>query len=134
MKKILVDTSIWIEYFKGKNNVKRIIYDNKNYKIFITGPVITELLLGIKNQREKSKFSLCINALPKLQIDETDWVKAGNLGNTLRKERITVPLPDLIIFTITKENDCALFTLDKHFEIIENKIKSNVEIMNIEDV
>lgn len=129
MKKLLVDTSIWIEYFKGKKNVLDIIHDKNNFEIFITGPIITELIQGIKTQKEKARFTICINALPKLQIDDNDWVNAGNLGNSLRKKGITVPLPDLIIFSIAKKNNCVLFTLDKHFQIIKDALQIEIEIM-----
>ncbi len=131
MKKLLVDTSIWIEYFKGDKSVQEIIHDNKNYKVFIIGPVITELILGIKTQKEKEKFTMCINALPKLQITDNDWIDAGNIGNTLRKKGVTVPLPDLIIFSIAKKNGCALFTLDKHFKIIRDATQTDFEIIQI---
>lgn len=129
MKKLLVDTSIWIEYFKGKKKVLDIIHDKNNFEIFITGPIITELIQGIKTQKEKARFTICINALPKLQIDDNDWVNAGNLGNSLRKKGITVPLLDLIIFSIAKKNNCVLFTLDKHFQIIKDALQIEIEIM-----
>ncbi len=131
MKKLLVDTSIWIEYFKGDKGVHKIIHDNENYKVFITGPVIAELILGMKTQNEKENFAMCINALPKLQITDNDWIDAGNIGNTLRKTGVTVPLPDLIIFSIAKGNECTLFTLDKHFKIIKDTIATDFEIINI---
>ncbi len=131
MKKLLVDTSIWIEYFKGEKGVQKIINDNKNYKIFITGPVITELILGIKTQKEKKRFAMCINALPKLQISDNDWIAAGNIGNSLRKKGVTIPLPDLIIYSIAIANDCALFTLDKHFEFIRDTTQTDFEIIHI---
>lgn len=127
MKKILVDTSIWIEYFKGEINVIEKIH-NRNHCNFITGPVITELIQGIRTQNEKDRFIMCIKALPKLQISDSDWVTAGNIGNSLRTKGITVPLPDLIIFTLAMKNDCALYTLDKHFIIIKEAIQANVEV------
>jgi predicted nucleic acid-binding protein len=131
MKKILVDTSIWIEYFKGKKSVQEIIHDQKNYEIYITGPIITELIQGLKTEKEKDRFTMCINTLPKLQIDDDDWVNAGNTGNSLRKKGVTVPLPDLIIFSIAKKNNCALFTLDRHFQIIKETIQTDLDIIQI---
>jgi len=131
MKKILVDTSIWIEYFKGKKSVQEIIHDQKNHEIYITGPIITELIQGLKTEKEKARFTMCINALPKLQIDDDDWVNAGNTGNSLRKKGVTVPLPDIIIFSIAKKNNCALFTLDRHFQIIKETIQTDLDIIQI---
>ncbi len=127
MKKILVDTSIWIEYFKGVKSVIEIIHD-RNYLNFIIGPVITELIQGIKSQKEKDRFTMCINALPKLQISDDDWVSAGNIGNSLRMKGITVPLLDLIIFAVAIKNNCSLFTLDRHFPVMKEAIKADIEI------
>jgi predicted nucleic acid-binding protein len=127
MKKILVDTSIWIEYFKGEKSVIEKIHDRNNFN-FIIGPVITELIQGIKTQKEKDRFTMCINALPKLRISDDDWVNAGNIGNLLRKKGVTVPLPDLIIFTMAMKNGCALFTLDRHFPIMKEALQSDIEI------
>lgn len=128
MKKILVDTSIWIEYFKGNKSVIETIHNRDNFN-YITGPVITELIQGIKTQNEKERFSMCINALPKLQISDDDWVNAGNIGNSLRNKGVTVPLPVLIIFTIATKNNCALYSLDKHFLIMKEAINADIEII-----
>lgn len=130
MKKVLVDTSIWIEYFKGSKMVQDIIHDTKSFRCFIIGPVIAELLLGIKTSGEKERLITCMNALPMLEITDNDWVDAGNTGNLLRQKGITVPLPDLIIFSVASKNNCALFTLDRHFEMIRTAIASGVEIFN----
>lgn len=129
MKKVLVDTSIWIEYFKGKKMVQDIIHDPKNFQCFIVGSVIAELLLGIKTSSEKNRLITCLNVLPMLEITDNDWIDAGNTGNLLRQKGITVPLPDLIIFSVANKNSCALFTMDKHFEIIKDSIKSEIEII-----
>ncbi len=128
MKKVLVDTSIWIEYFKGNKKVQDIIHDTKCFQCFIIGPVIAELLLGIKTSGEKERLITCMNVLPMLEITNNDWIDAGNTGNILRQKGITVPLPDLIIFSVANKNNCALFTLDKHFEIIRSAVAAGIEI------
>ena len=131
MKKVLVDTSIWIEYFKGNKTVQDMIHDIKCYQCFIIGPVIAELLLGIKTSSEKNRLITCMNVLPMLEITDNDWIYAGNTANTLRQKGITVPLPDLIIFSAANKNNCAIFTLDKHFEIIKSAISSGIEIIGL---
>lgn len=129
MKKLLVDTSIWIEYFKGNETVIDIIHDQNNFEVFITGPVLTELIQGIKTQNEKDRFAMCINAVPKLPITDDDWINAGNTGNSLRKIGVTIPLPDLIILTVANKSKCALFTRDKHFKIIKESIRVDIELL-----
>lgn len=129
MKKVLVDTSIWIEYFKGNKDIQNIIHSIKEYQCFITGPVISELLLGIKTSEEKDRLITCLNVLPMLDISNNDWIGAGNTGNLLRRKGITVPLIDLVIFSVANNNNCAVFTMDRHFSIIRDAVGSGVEIM-----
>lgn len=129
MKKVLVDTSMWIEYFKGNKMVQDLVHDTKGFKCFIIGPVMTELLLGIKTISEKERLITCMNVLPMLEIENDDWINAGNTGHLLRQKGITIPLPDLIIFSVANKNNCAVFTLDKHFEIIKDALKSEIEII-----
>lgn len=131
MKKILVDTSVWIEYFKGNKMVQDIIHDTKSFKIFLIGPVIAELLLGIKTISEKDRLAICMNILPRIEITDNDWIDAGNTGNLLRQKGITVPLTDLIIFSAAQNNSCSIFTLDKHLIIIKNTTGLKIDIINI---
>ena len=130
MKKILVDTSIWIEYFKGRQSVIDMIHDIRNYEIFIIGPVIAELIMGIKTTKEKEQFSLYISAIPKIMINDDVWIMAGMIGNSLLKKGITISIPDLIIFCAAKKNNCAIFTLDKHFRLIKDSLRDDIEIIN----
>lgn len=131
MKQLLVDTSIWIEYFKGSSSAAGIIHDNDSHTVCITGPIITELIQGLKTKSEKEVFSDCLDSLPKIIITDQDWVDAGLLGNDLREIGITIPLSDLIIYIIARNNNCAVCTLDKHFEIINKNTAHNIEIIGL---
>lgn len=131
MKQLLVDTSIWIEYFKGNSNAAGIIHDNDSHTVCTTGPIITELIQGLKTKSEKEVFSACLGSLPKIAITDQDWVDAGLLGNDLREIGTTIPLPDLIIYIIARNNNCSICTLDKHFEIINRNTAHNIEIIGL---
>jgi predicted nucleic acid-binding protein len=48
--KIVIDISIWIEYFKNNSDYVSFIEENLNLEnIYIIGPIISELLHGVKN-------------------------------------------------------------------------------------
>lgn len=129
MKKILVDTSIWIEYFKGNKQVVDLIHDKVQYSIYIAGPSITELIQGLKTSSEKVIFADLLGSLPSLPVTDQDWIDAGKIGSTLREKGITVPLPDLLIYTLAFNNNCSLYSKDKHFKMINDAIKNKVKIM-----
>ncbi len=131
MKNILIDTSAWVEYFKGNPTVAAMVHDGEDYASYITGPVITELIQGMKTEKEKESFSTSLESLPRLKITDQDWSDAGTFGAQLRSKGITVPLADLVIFTVARNNNCSICTLDKHFTIINTTLGAKVEILGL---
>ncbi len=122
MKGVLVDTSIWIDYFKGgddSTDLSALIDEN----LIVTNDIIlAELVpyLRIKKQVPVVKLLQEINRLP-MQINWDEIVefqvrclKAGANG---------VGIPDLIIAQNAKVNNCKIYSLDKHFRLLKQVIK-----------
>ena len=117
--RILVDTSVWIEYFRNNPDITGIIdTELSNNNIYITGPVITELLQGVKTENELKLLSDHINALSYLECGINEWKKAGQISFKLRKSGFKIPLTDIIIATVAMNNNACIFTLDSHFKQI----------------
>lgn len=131
MNKVIVDTSIWIEYFKGNEAAAKIIHDQSDFEVHLAGPILTELIQGIKTESEKSAFSMVMAGLPCIAISDRDWVDAGDIGSALRKKGVAVPLADLIIYTVALNNNCSIFTLDSHFAMINEATGSNLELSSL---
>ena len=70
-------------------------------------------------------------SLPCIAISDQDWVDAGEIGSVLRKEGVSVPLADLIIYTAALNNNCSIFTLDSHFEMINEARNFNLEVISL---
>lgn len=115
--KILLDTSVWIDYFKGgkySSKVDRLIEMNV---IATCGMVLAELLPFLEHQKEKKVISL-LKKIPFLEYT-LDWDKLMTdqiicLGEGVNK----VGIPDLIIVETIKQNDATLCSLDKHFYLM----------------
>lgn len=119
-QKIIVDTSVWIEYFKGNTEYIELIEAGLNDgSICITGPIVSELLQGVKFEKEYGMLSSCIDAIPFIGFEYTDWMKAGKLSFKLRKKGITIPLTDVLIAVIAERYNAKILTLDKHFKNIQ---------------
>jgi predicted nucleic acid-binding protein len=131
MKKVIIDTSVWIEYFKGNEAAAAVIDDQAGYDLYVTGPIISELTQGMKTESEMASFTVLIESLPCLKILDQHWLAAGLTGSELRKKAITVPLPDLMIYTVAVDNNCAIFTLDNHFTLINKTLGHSMEIINL---
>jgi len=131
MKNILIDTSAWVEYFKGNPTVAAMVHDREAHSVYIIGPVITELIQGMKTEKEKETFTASLDSLPRLKITDQDWFDAGTFGAQLRSKGVTVPLADLIIHTVAGNNHCSICTLDKHFKAINTALGAKVEIIGL---
>jgi len=119
-QKIIVDTSIWIEYFRNNQKYVSFIEDNLNLEnILISGPIISELLHGVKSEKEYKLLSESITAVPYVECVYEDWIKIGETLYNLKKKGITVPLTDVLISVIAIKHDASVLTLDKHFKSID---------------
>ena len=117
--------SVWIDYFKGQNCYIVNLMDailTKN-SIYVPKVVIAELMQGCKSEKEISVVEEFLDAFYIIDNSEDTWMKAGKLSFSMKKQGKTVNLIDCYISVIASENDCAVFTLDKHFDDIKNFIK-----------
>ena len=88
--KIIVDTSRWIDYFQEEREVVEFIEKGlMNDMIYTVGPIIAELLQGVKSENEYEILLNCIEAVPAVKTSIQDWKKAGELANELRRNGIT---------------------------------------------
>ena len=114
---VLVDTSIWVDYFRGGNNSPDLDVLIEENLIVTNDIILAELVpfLKIKKQITVVKLLQEINRVP-MQINwdeliefQVKCLKAGANG---------VGIPDLIIAQNAKSNNCKIYSLDKHFRVL----------------
>lgn len=118
--KVLVDTSIWIEFFNHPDSefgkmLERLIIDDR---VVYTGVILTELLQGARIEKEYHEIEDNMNVIPFLEAGYQSWLSAGKMAYTLRRKGVTVPITDILIACLAKENNCLVFSLDNHFNKI----------------
>lgn len=119
---VLVDTSIWVDYFRGGNHssdLDTLIDEN----LVVTNDIIlAELIpyLKVKKQitvikllREVSRIPMQINWEELIEY-QVRCLEAGANG---------VGIPDLIIAQNAKANNCRIYSLDKHFRLLSQIMK-----------
>lgn len=124
-KKVLIDTSIWIDYFKNKSfilseKVDKILSEDE---VYVPKIVIAELIQGAKSEKEISIIEDFIDAFNIIDQKEDSWFKAGKLSYNLKRKSETVNLIDCYIAVIAQEHNCQIFTLDEHFKEIQKVTK-----------
>lgn len=122
MEIVLVDTSVWINFFKGvETNASLFLKKNLGNVIIATCPVIMqEVLQGINNDKEFKKVSLYFNELIKLTGNAYELAhNAAALYREIRKRGFTVRKPnDCLIAVYAIKNNIQLLHDDKDFQSI----------------
>lgn len=119
---VLVDTSVWIEYFRSGNNLEKLDVIIDENLVVINDLILAELVpfLRIRKQRKIIKLLNNINQLKLLiKWDEIIDYQFKCLKNGLNG----VGIPDLIIAQNAKQNHCKIYSLDNHFKLLKNIIK-----------
>jgi len=119
-EKCLIDTTIWVLYFKGErqleDEIKSLILKERAATCEI---VILEVLRGARSQREYTQLQSDFTALPAFKITNIIWEKSYRVGFKLRRTGISVPLADILIATVASHYNCLLLHRDKHFPLIK---------------
>lgn len=118
--RILIDSSVWIEYFRtGKpEKLDRIIEEDL---ACINELILTELApsLMMKNETDIIKDLQSIERVPmNIDWDIVRDYQLMNLQNGINK----VGVPDLIILQQVIDQKITLFSFDKHFKLMQNHL------------
>ena len=116
--RVLIDTSVWIKYFKDKPGKFSTRIDEvlSRHEVCVPKVVIAELIQGSKSEREISLIEEFVDAFSVIDQKADSWIKAGRLSFNLRKKGKTIHLTDCYIAVIAQAHGCRICTLDKHFE------------------
>ena len=113
---VLVDSSVWIDYFRGgsDSSLDGLIEENL---ICINDLISAELVpfLRVRRQRKLIELLGVVRRLP-LVIDWTGVIdlQVKCLHSGINK----IGIPDLMIVQNAIQNDATLYSLDKHFQLI----------------
>ena len=118
---VLVDSSIWIEYFRTGKNLDQLDFILDENLVVTNDLILAELIpfLQLQNQRKVIDLLKCINKLPFL----IDWDEIIFFQYKCLKKGINgVGIPDLLIAQNALQNHCEIFSMDKHFKILAEVI------------
>jgi len=118
---VLIDSSVWIDYFRGGNKSSKLECLIDENLIVINDIILAELIpyLKIKKQFKVIKLLQEIKRLPLL----VDWEELiDNQVKCLKGGANGIGIPDLIIAQNAKMNNCMVFSLDKHFQLLNRFI------------
>ena len=119
---VLVDTSIWIEYFRTGNNSEKLDFLIDENLIVINDLILAELVpsLRVRNQRRVVKLLYNIYKLElSINWDQIIEFQFKCLKNGLNG----IGIPDLIVAQNAKQNQCEIYSLDSHFKLMKDILR-----------
>ena len=119
---VLVDTSVWIEYFRNGNNFEKLEFLIDENLVLTNGLILSELIPFLKIRKQRKIIELLQN-INKLNLN-INWEQISEFQYKCLKSGLNgVGIPDLIIAQNAKQNYCQIYSLDNHFNLLENIIK-----------
>jgi len=119
---IIVDTSVWIDFFYGKDSsevhtLERILAVGED--ICICGVILTEVLQGIREDGDYRETLSRFESFLFLPMNQHTFVKAAELYRILRHKGITIRnTVDCMIAAVAIEHDIPLLHKDRDFNPI----------------
>lgn len=127
---ILVDSSVWIDYFNGMPKWQTDLLDHclSNEPVIIGDLILAEVLQGFRFQKDFETAKDFLGVLPFRRIGGYDVaVQSARHYRTLRKSGITVRKTiDVIIATFCIMEDLVLLHDDRDFEPMETRFSLKV--------
>jgi predicted nucleic acid-binding protein len=118
---VLVDSSIWIDYFRNAGHSDTVDLLIEENLIVINDLILAEIVPYLEIQKQKALISLLREI--RRQPMEIDWESIINMQTIcLRKGINGVGIPDLIIVQNALQGNLKLFSKDKHFGLISKYI------------
>jgi predicted nucleic acid-binding protein len=118
---VLVDSSIWIEYFRGSVSDARLDFLIEENLVVVNDLILSELIPALHLRRQRKLIGLLREiARPSLTIDWEDLIQMQIA--CLRHGINKVGIPDLMIAQHAIQNDLELYSRDRHFKLISRYV------------
>ena len=124
---VLVDTSVWIDYFRGDTNAQDLDLLIDENLLATNDLILTELIPYLKIKKQTKVIAL-LNEIKKLPLD-IQWAEIIDYQvKCLKGGANGIGIPDLIIAQNAKQQNCKVYTLDKHFRLLNKILKLKLHV------
>ena len=122
---VLIDTSVWVDYFRTGEKTKCLDFLIDENLISTNNLILAELIPFLKIKNEKSLIEL-LEQMRNFEI-HIDWSGIIDLQTICLKNGMNgVGIPDLIIAQNAIQHKMPIYSLDTHFKKMASKIHLKV--------
>jgi predicted nucleic acid-binding protein len=118
---VLVDSSVWIDYFRGIEKPEVVDFLIEENLIVINDLILTELVPAL-HVRKQNRLIALLREVKRYPV-HIDWDDITRMQVTCMSNGLNgIGIPDLIVTQNAIQNDLHLLTSDKHFGSISEYI------------
>lgn len=111
---ILADTSVWIEFLRGRNPYLPVLRHHLEAgNVCTTDFIFGELLQGARDAKEAGIIGRYFAALPRANQTADLWFEAGRLSRELKAYSRGVGLIDVALIVAARSTRTQIWTKDK---------------------
>lgn len=122
---VLVDTSIWVAYFRTGDNSEKLDFLIDENLIVTNDLILAELIPYLKIQNQRKLINLLLN-INRFDLS-VNWNQIIEYQYKCLKNGLNgIGIPDLIIAQNAKQNHCEIYSLDNHFRLIKDILNLQV--------
>ncbi len=122
---VLVDTSIWVEYFRTGDNSEKLDFLIDENLIVTNDLILAELIPFLKIQNQRKLINLLLN-INRFDLS-VNWNQIIEYQYKCLKNGLNgIGIPDLIIAQNAKQNHCEIYSLDNHFRLMKDILNLQV--------
>ena len=126
----LVDTTVWNDLFAGRNTPQVSSFESliaKREDICLCGVILTEVLQGIRDEKEYLKTESVLSNLIYLPMEHVTFLLAAGIYRSLISKGITIRNSiDCMIAAVCIENRIPILHNDKDFDLIAREFDLKV--------
>lgn len=122
---VLIDTSCWIEAMRSRGDatvrarVDRLVDAGRARLAEI---VRLELWNGLNGASQRRFLRAVESALETVPTTSAAWGEARRVADLSRRQGVTVPVADLIVFATARAHGLELLHCDSHFDVLETVV------------
>ena len=113
MAGVVVDTSVWIDFFSGKRSEE--LEEALAGGVVIIPPIVVAELVSGANPQQRGTIGELLQDAPVHGTPLDHWVRVGDLRRELARKGVAVTIPDAHVAQCALDRDAVLLTRDALF-------------------
>lgn len=130
--KVLIDTSVWIDFFNGSLSEKQreaIVSLLDAEEVVITSVIKNELLVGATSLKNYLELENNLSAFQEFHLTEDSLPAFNRFSFDLKQKGILGKYTDVSIAFLAQKNEIPLWSFDRYFTQL--KAKKMIEIFEV---